>query len=117
MELTEERRDNMVIFTIEGRLDSKTSPELDEKVTSALENGVVKVIMDFGGLHYISSAGLRVILKTEKRLKSREGAVILCAMQEYVREVFEIAGFDSILQIVPTLDDAVGAGSSVESDA
>jgi anti-sigma B factor antagonist len=58
------------------------------------------MIVDFKDLDYISSAGLRVILKTTKALNREEGKIMLCTMQDYVKEVFEIAGFDSFLPIV-----------------
>ena len=54
-------------------------------------------------------AGLRVILKATKTLKREDGRIMLCSMQDYVKEVFEIAGFDSFLPIVPTMDDALKA--------
>ena len=63
------------------------------------------MIIDFKDLDYISSAGLRVILKATKALKREDGKMLLCDMQDYVKEVFEIAGFDSFLPIVGTMDD------------
>jgi anti-sigma B factor antagonist len=72
-----------------------------------MENGTQRMILDFQELDYISSAGLRVILKATKNLKGAEGKLVLCAMQDYVKEVFEISGFDSFLPIEATLDDAV----------
>ena len=65
------------------------------------------MIIDFKELEYISSAGLRVILKATKALKREEGKMMLCDMQDYVKEVFEIAGFDSFLPIVGSMDDAL----------
>jgi anti-sigma B factor antagonist len=73
----------------------------------AMEGGARSVVIDFENLDYISSAGLRIILKTTKDLKRTEGNIVLCAMQDYVKEVFEIAGFDSFLPIVPTVEDAL----------
>jgi anti-sigma B factor antagonist len=67
------------------------------------------MIIDFKDLDYISSAGLRVILKATKALKREEGKMMLCDMQDYVKEVFEIAGFDSFLPIVGTMNDALQA--------
>ena len=67
------------------------------------------MVIDFKDLEYISSAGLRVILKATKALKREEGKMMLCDMQDYVKEVFEIAGFDSFLPIVGTMDDALQA--------
>ena len=65
------------------------------------------MIIDFESLDYISSAGLRVILKAAKQLKHSDGMIMLCSMEDYVKEVFEIAGFDSIIPIVPNMEDAL----------
>ena len=65
------------------------------------------MVVDFRDLDYISSAGLRVILKATKAIKREDGRIMLCSMQDYVKEVFEIAGFDSFLPIVATMDDAL----------
>ena len=65
------------------------------------------MIVDFGDLDYISSAGLRVILKATKDLKRSEGNFILCSMKDYVKEVFEISGFDTFLPIVSSMDEAL----------
>lgn len=107
MEIIESKQNEINIFKLNGRLDSNTSPELEKKLVGAIENGARNMVLDFENLDYISSAGLRIILKTTKDLKRTEGALILCAMQDYVKEVFEIAGFDSFLLIVPTVDEAI----------
>jgi anti-sigma B factor antagonist len=65
------------------------------------------MIIDFKELEYISSGGLRVIFKATKALKREEGKMMLCDMQDYVKEVFEITGFDSFLPIVGSMDDAL----------
>jgi anti-sigma B factor antagonist len=69
------------------------------------------MIIDFKNLDYISSAGLRVILKATKALKREDGKIMLCDMQDYVKEVFEISGFDSLLPIVGSMGDALDAFS------
>jgi anti-sigma B factor antagonist len=107
MEIIESKQNEINIFKLQGRLDSNTSPELEKKLAGAMESGARNMVLDFENLDYISSAGLRIILKTTKDLKRSDGALILCAMQDYVKEVFEIAGFDSFLPIVPTVDDAL----------
>ena len=107
MQIDLDTKENISVFNLKGRLDSNTSPELEEVIASQLENGSSSLIINFENLDYISSAGLRVILKTTKDLKRREGKLMLCAMQDYVKEVFEIAGFDTFLPIVPTMDEAI----------
>ena len=107
MEIIEKEQSGISIFKLTGRLDSKTSPEFEKKIFDAIENGSKNMIADFEELDYISSAGLRVILKATKDLKRSDGQFVLCAMKDYVKEVFEISGFDSFLPIVTTMDEAL----------
>ena len=109
MEIIEEKQEAICIFRLNGRLDSNTSQGFEKKIFDAISDGSIQMVIDFKDLDYISSAGLRVILKATKALNREEGKIMLCAMQDYVKEVFEIAGFDSFLPIVPTMDDALKA--------
>ena len=109
MEIIEENQSGINIFKLNGRLDSNTSQGFEKKIFQAIDDGSKNMIIDFKDLEYISSAGLRVILKATKALKREEGKMMLCHMQDYVKEVFEIAGFDSFLPIVGTMDDALQA--------
>ena len=107
MDIIEKRQNEIDIFKLQGDLNSNTSPQLEEKIFAAINSGSNEMIIDFEDLDYISSAGLRVIVKTAKNLKRSEGTVVLCSMQDYVKEVFEVAGFDAFLTIVSTMDDAM----------
>jgi anti-sigma B factor antagonist len=107
MEIIEKQEQDITIFKLSGRLDSKTSLGFEEKIISAIDGGSAKITVDFEGLDYISSAGLRVLNKAAKRLRQNKGKIMLCCLKDYVREVFEIAGFDTFLPIVPTLDEAL----------
>jgi len=107
MEIIEEMKNDINIYRLDGRLDSNTSLGFEQKIFQAMSDGSKNMIVDFKDLEYISSAGLRVILKATKALKREDGRIMLCSMQDYVKEVFEIAGFDSFLPIVATMDDAL----------
>ena len=107
MEITERQHNGISIFSLSGRLDSNTSPDFEKRLSEVIGQGTRRMVVDFGSLDYISSAGLRVILKTTKDIKRAEGLLVLCAMQDYVREVFEIAGFDTFLPIFTSLEDAL----------
>lgn len=109
MEIIEQKKGEIQVFMLAGRLDSNTAPGFEERIIQAIGNTSKHMVVDFKNVDYISSAGLRVILKATKDLKRVEGKIVLCAMQDYVREVFEISGFDAILPIVPTIDDALQA--------
>ncbi len=107
MDIIEKRLNEIIIFKLNGNLNSNTSPELEDKIFEAIKNESKNMILDFEDLDYISSAGLRVIMKTAKNLKQSEGMIVLCSMQDYVKEVFEIAGFDAYLPIFSNMDDAL----------
>ncbi len=106
MQMVEEQLEDLYVFKLSGRLDSNTSPNFEEKITHVIEKGSIRVIIDFEKLEYLSSAGLRVLLKVAKMLKPLSGKMVLCSMADYVREVFEISGFDTFLTIVGDLEVA-----------
>ena len=83
---------------IVGRLDTVTAPALESAVDGCAA-GVQELVLDCGGLEYVSSAGLRVILKAQK-LMNAQGSMKLTGVNETVMEVFDITGFADILTIV-----------------
>ena len=107
MDIIEKKKDGISIFEVIGRLDSNTSPAFEKRLFDVIEKGSKKVIVDFKDLDYISSAGLRVILKAAKTLRGTEDVFILCSLKDYVKEVFEISGFDAYLPITSTIDEAL----------
>ena len=86
-----------VILTITGRLDTTTAPELEKTVDSVLD-GTKELVFDMTGLEYISSAGLRVILKAQKAMNA-QGSMKLTGVNDSIMEVFDITGFLDILTI------------------
>ena len=84
-------------FSLEGRLDTVTSPSLEAELKDAMA-GVSELSLDFEKLEYISSAGLRVLLGAHKEM-SKRGAMTLTHVNETIREIFEVTGFLDILTI------------------
>ena len=82
---------------IEGRLDTQTAPQLESEVDAVLP-GIEDLILDMTNLEYVSSAGLRVILKAQKSMNA-QGAMRLTGVNESIMEVFDITGFLDILTI------------------
>ncbi len=80
-----------------GRLDTITSPDLEKCLAAGLE-GIRKLVLDFAGLDYISSAGLRVLLMTQKTMNEK-GSMKVVHVQEPILEVLEVTGFAEILNI------------------
>ncbi len=107
MEITENKRGDIFILTLNGRLDSITSNKFEEKFLSLLSKEEKKVVVDCSQLDYISSAGLRVLLMVSKRLRVANGKIVLSSLKDQVKEVFDIAGFSSIFTIFKSQDEAV----------
>ncbi|WP_022666049.1 STAS domain-containing protein [Desulfospira joergensenii] len=107
MEVFQENNNGIEVFSVKGSLDSNTSAEFETRIYAALEKGQRKLIFNLENMDYISSAGIRVMLKTAKDLKRMEGSVILCSLQDYVKEVFDIAGFDGYLNIEQNMEAAL----------
>ena len=82
---------------IVGRLDTGTAPDLEEVFKESFE-GITKLILDFEGLEYLSSAGLRVILQAQKAM-NKQGEMVVRNVNETVTEIFEVTGFVDILTI------------------
>ena len=85
------------VFTLGGRLDTITSPELEKELKDSLD-GVKSLVLDFEGLSYISSAGLRVLLSAQK-IMNRQGEMKITHVNDTIREIFEVTGFTEILTI------------------
>ena len=97
MDIRKELTDERLTMAVSGRLDTTTAPELDAALKEALP-GVKERVLDFSALDYISSAGLRVLLSTQK-IMSKQGSMKLTGVNEGIMEVFEITGFAGILTI------------------
>jgi len=98
---------DVTVVAFVGNLDSRTSPEAQQAIDGILAGGGRKVVVDFTALDYVSSAGLRVLLGAAKRLTGPGGGLRLFGLNETVREVFDISGFSTILQVFPTEADAL----------
>ena len=109
MNISESKQGNVTILQPQGKLDSMSSPELDKRLTGLIESGTRQITVNLEGLDYISSAGLRVFLSAAKRLKQAQGKLALANPSAQVQQIFDIAGFASILPIFKTLNEAVDA--------
>lgn len=107
MNVVTERIGGATVVALTGRLDSSTSKDLDDHLSGIIDAAPV-VVIDMGSLNYVSSAGLRILLKAAKQAKSRASKLMLCALHPHVREVFDISGFSSIFAIHADRSAALG---------
>ena len=97
MKITSTLENNTLTLAVEGRLDTTTSPELEQTINDRIAD-VTSLIFDFSNLEYISSSGLRVLLKAQKKMNT-VGEMKVLHPNELVTEVFEGTGFCDILTI------------------
>jgi len=108
MEIEERLEDGLRIVRVLGRLDSLTAPVLDQFLGDLIGAGD-HLILDLSKLDYISSAGLRVVLKVAKRLHASQGDLVLCGIEGVILEIFAVSGFLNFLRVEKNLSKAKSA--------
>lgn len=98
MTIVAERNDSVLTLHVAGRFDTNTAPKLEEAI-SAIPPEVTALILDMKKIEYVSSAGLRVLLGTQKKMSRVGGTLRLTGVCDAVMEVLEMTGFADILEI------------------
>ncbi len=109
MECIRENEKDALVLHVRGRLDAGSASLFEQECTGVIDAGEKQLVMDFSQLQYISSAGLRVILATVKRMKAKGGDVAICSLQPVVEDVFTVSGFATYLPIYTSLEQALDA--------
>ena len=97
MNINIEKNENSSLFKLEGRLDTVTAPELENAINNEGE-ALRNLVLDFGSINYISSAGLRVLLGAQKKMNA-QGSMELINVSDDVMDILEMTGFADILVI------------------
>ena len=97
MIITKTKDGTSLTLVLEGRLDTMTAPQLESDLKSSID-GIEKLFIDFASLEYISSAGLRILLSTQK-IMNKQGSMVIRNANEDVMDIFNITGFADILTI------------------
>lgn len=98
MNISKNYNEKELTLSIEGRVDTITSQDLHKEINNEMGN-FDSLIMDFNDLEYISSAGLRVLIDTQKKLKAENIPFVIKNVNNTVGEIFRMSGFDKILTI------------------
>lgn len=108
MEIHRETIRGIVLYQVAGRLDSKGASVFGKVLMADIGQGIRQILLDCQMVDYISSAGFVMLLETVDMLRRNgNGKLVMCCLKDYVKEVFEIAGFDMILSIAQSRDDAL----------
>ena len=107
MEIKIKEINEVMVVGIEGKLDTSTSPEAEAEIGKLLDDGQKKIIINLENLNYLSSSGLRVFLGTAKKLMATGGTVKLCCPNDVVKDILDISGFSTILDVRNTEEEAL----------
>lgn len=107
MQIHVSQHDTATLLRLAGRMDATTAHLFEESCNDALTKGAKRMVVDMEGIVYISSAGLRSILTVQKTAKDSLCAIAYCALQPMVVDVFRISGFNRILTLCATQEDAL----------
>ena len=99
VDLYPEYDDSVLVLNPLGRIDGTNAKAFEEALLGRIEAGDNQILMNFEGINYISSAGLRVLLMAAKRTSQAAGQLALCAVQDHIQEVFKFSGFSEIIPI------------------
>lgn len=97
--LHEETEGEKLTIKILGRLDAVSAQETERRISQLIDQNETKLlVLNLGNLHYISSAGLRVLLSLHKKMHALSGAMLLCEPTSQVWDILKISGFDRLLE-------------------
>ena len=97
----------LAVVSPAGRIDSNTAAHLERAVFQHLDAGEARLVVDLAAVEYISSAGLRVLLRASHRAQDLGGLLVLCDMGPSVREVFDLAGLAALFAIEDSRERAL----------
>ena len=107
MKITKRKENDVVVVSVQGRLDASSSPEFEKELEQFIDQGEKDFVVDFEELDYISSAGLRSILVLAKKLRVKDGQIFLATLQDTVEAVFDLAGFSKMIPIFESTEEAL----------
>ncbi len=102
-----EEIDRKIILRLDGRLDAATTPVLERKIDALIDENRHNLLLDFLRVDYLSSAGMRLLLSAAKKLKAKHGGLLLFSVGEEVMEIIKLAGFEKILPIFESEQEAL----------
>jgi anti-anti-sigma factor len=110
MTIESSRQGKVAVVTLGGRMDAESAPLFETACEEFLKDGVTHLVVGMAGLQYVSSMGLRSFLIYAKQTKAKGGAVILCGMKGFVKEVFDMT---HVTQLFPLFDTTEAAVQSI----
>jgi len=107
MEFTHLREGENSIISVKGRLDAVSAPVAENAIKEIMEEDCLRIFFNLDDLEYLSSSGLKVLLGAAKETKRKGGKLVLCALNQVVKEIFVVSGFESLIPIEDTVESGI----------
>jgi anti-sigma B factor antagonist/stage II sporulation protein AA (anti-sigma F factor antagonist) len=114
VQLTTQQFADTIVVAPAGRIDHRSAADLESALTPLLADAAARrgpLVLDFSGVDYISSVGLRVLMIAARQMRAAQARLSVAALQSVVAEIFTISRFDKVLTVNATLDDALAQAS------
>lgn len=113
MKISLEYRDGIAILSLKGRLDAEGAREFEQFLNTHLQQSERTPVIGMDDVEYLSSAGIRILLDLEKKMKAKNGRILISGIQPYPLSVLKMTGFSTLFAIHPGIDDALSAARSI----
>ncbi len=107
--LAQERHGDVLVVEVSGRVEAAIAPGFERDVVAQINDGAIRLVLDCSKMTYIASAGLRVLLVVARRLADDKGSFAVAAVPKAIREILAISGFDQVINVTETVDEAVAS--------
>ena len=111
MFISSDSQNDVIIISINGRMDGASAQELEDELSSRIRDGSVRILLDCNEMNYIGSAGMRVFLLAARRCKQAGGLLSIAALQPSCKSVVEMGGFHTIIDCYDSRDEALAANA------
>ena len=106
-DIQERTQGDFTIIELAGKLDASTTPKVQDSLVSLIQGGKKYLVLDFGAVTYLASSGLRMLLLVGRKIKEKEGRLVLCRLDQTMKNTLDLTGFLPNFKIVSTLDEAL----------
>lgn len=105
--LREKEVGDVLIIYVKGRLDAMSSMDAEKQIFNFIDDGHTKIVLNFAELDYLSSVGMRLLLRATKKLKSLAGKLVVCHVSISVMDILKMSGFDHVIEFARTEEEAL----------
>jgi len=106
LEINVDKAEDVCVISLSGEVDVYTAPQLKERLVESIEGGCANIIVDLGGVGFIDSSGLGVLVGGLRRSKENSGTIRLVCSRENILKIFRITGLDKVFAIFDTVEQA-----------